>query len=74
MTLNDFDNEQTDGEFVHDTVTLVCPCCASATEATADPCPQAFVCENCEQQWTMIVDLRRMTSHSLAIPGSSKDR
>lgn len=59
---------------VTDNVILVCPCCASPLEATPDPCPQAFACENCEQQWTMTVDRNRVLFHSLFVPTSSKDK
>ncbi len=44
---------------------LVCPCCASPVDAQPHSRPQNFECEVCEQKWTMVVDHKRTSEHSL---------
>lgn len=48
-----------------DPVILICPCCASAVDAHADPQPQTFTCVSCGQTWSMVVDADRLAAHSL---------
>lgn len=50
---------------MHPTVVVICPCCASITDATPTPRPQTFTCLSCDQEWTMTVDANRHTEHSL---------
>lgn len=48
-------------------VIVVCPCCASAQDATADPdlTDQDFECTGCGQRWSMQVDADRHRQYAL---------
>lgn len=46
-------------------VILVCPCCASAVDATTADTAQELECLSCEQQWLMVVDAHRQAAHAL---------
>ncbi len=48
-----------------DQVILVCPCCASAVDAHADPEPQELRCTTCGQRWQMVVEAERLAAYSL---------
>jgi hypothetical protein len=45
---------------------LVCPCCASAVDATASPDIETFLCATCGQVWEMIPDPARQQTYSLS--------
>ena len=46
-------------------VILLCPCCASATDAAVTTDVQTFDCATCGQRWWMRVDADRQARHSL---------
>lgn len=48
---------------------VLCPCCASAQDATPGTtpgaAPQFFTCVACGQRWSMTVDADRFAEHAL---------
>lgn len=46
-------------------VVLLCPCCASPTDALVSCDPQDFECTACGQHWSMVVDADRIAEHAL---------
>lgn len=47
-------------------VIVLCPCCASAVDAEAQPGLQEFTCVSCGQAWSMVVEADRLAVHSLS--------
>jgi Zn finger protein HypA/HybF involved in hydrogenase expression len=46
-------------------VVLICPCCASPVDAEAGYGIKDFICDVCDQHWSMVVDAARIAEYAL---------